>query len=165
MDDFEKNELNINETPSENEKRPDDVQAAQTDAAQTTPAAETPESDGCPTDRSRDMLTTRKRANAMRSAQDPNPTRLRDSLRITDRIRLTARPHRHPHSPRATNIRTATVSRRPITITAANTVTAELPRTERIHTPLRSSLRDLPKNRKRKKSSASASFARCLSRQ
>lgn len=43
MDDFEKNELNINETPSENEKRPDDVQAAQTDAAQTTPAAETPD--------------------------------------------------------------------------------------------------------------------------
>ena len=43
MDDFEKNELNINETPSENEKRPDDVQTAQTDAAQTTPAAETPD--------------------------------------------------------------------------------------------------------------------------
>ena len=43
MDDFEKNELNINETPSENEKRPDDVQTAQTDAAQTTPSAETPD--------------------------------------------------------------------------------------------------------------------------
>lgn len=42
MDDFEKNELNINETPSENEKRPDAEQtnAAQTDAAHTTPAAE-----------------------------------------------------------------------------------------------------------------------------
>ena len=43
MDDFEKNEININETPSENETRPDDVQTAQTDAAQTTPAAETPD--------------------------------------------------------------------------------------------------------------------------
>ena len=158
MDDFEKNELNINETPSENEKRPDDVQTAQTDAAQTTPAAETPDR--------RDMLTTRKRANATRSAQDPNPTRLRDSLRrITDRTRLTARPHRPPHNPCATNTRIATVSRRPIIITAANTATAELLRTEHIHIPLRSSLRDLPKSRKRKRSSASAPFARCLSRQ
>ena len=118
-----------------------------------------------PTDRSRDMLTTRKRANATRSAQDPNPMLLRDSLRITDRTRLTARPHRPPHNPRATNTRIATVSRRPIIITAANTATAELLRTERIHIPLRSSLRDLPKSRKRKRSSASAPFARCLSRQ
>ena len=87
-----------------------------------------------PTDRSRDMLTTRKRANATRSAQDPNPMLLRDSLRITDRTRLTARPHRPPHNPRATNTRIATVSRRPIIITAANTATAELLRTERTGT-------------------------------